>query len=197
MLKGELLITTNNKNFSIEEKFKISNVFKDKSLYEEEKILSIPIETEININTIRCKNDFKTKNKLNKNLKHQNSKDNYQDLIDNPKNNTNYNNNFISTLNLKGENEKNNKNLFEKNNYNKDNLQKDFDDKANVNELNMKNGKYKKQKKTKRVRFESKFLSIVEIESYKAFNANMCFSDLEFVDTAERKSLCKELCTIL
>jgi len=197
MLKGELLTTSNNKDFSIKEKFTISNVFKDKSLNEEEKIFSIPIETEINIDTIRCKKDSKTKNKLNQNLKYQNSKDNYQDLIDNPKNYTNYDNNFRSTLNLKDENEKNNKNLFEKNNYYIDNLQKDFDEKANNNDLNMKNEKCKKQKKNKRVRFKSQFLSIVEIESFKTFNANMCFSDLEFVDTAERKSLCKELCVIL
>lgn len=200
MLQGELLTITNNKDYSNEEKYTISNIFKDKSQFEDEKSLNIPYEKEKNIKKIKVKKDFKTRNEKNKSLKLQeiekgvNNNKNYQDLVDNPSDNTN--NNFKSTFYLKKINEDVIKNLFDKNNYN-ENIDRESDEKTNANEDNVKIFINKKQKKTKRVKFKTQFLNIVEIESYKSFNANMCFSDLEFVDTAERKSLCKELCSIL
>lgn len=56
----------------------------------------------------------------------------------------------------------------------------------------------KKNQKKKRMTFKDRFIEVVEIESYKVLNANMCFSDLEFVEnSSERKSFCKEFCSIL
>ena len=55
-----------------------------------------------------------------------------------------------------------------------------------------------KSKNKKKLKFKEKFLDIVEVESYKVFNANMCFSDLEFVGNSDnRKNFCRDFCVIL
>lgn len=209
MLQGDSPTTANNKDISVDEKYAISNVFKEKNYYEEEKnTINIPNEREINKKTLGNKKDLKIKNEVPKNVKlhilnKNNNENNYQGFIDNPHYNSNNNQNYNSSYILKEQ--QNLKNIFEQINFSNNKLQNyknannEFINQRNTNEQqqNMKNIKNKKQKKTKRVKFKNQFLDIVEIESFKSFNANMCYSDLEFVDTAERKSLCKELCTIL
>ena len=50
----------------------------------------------------------------------------------------------------------------------------------------------------KKMKFKKKFLDIVEIESYKAYNTMMCFSNLELIQNKKRKKcLCEEFCKIL
>lgn len=198
MIQADLLTTANNKDNSIDEKFTISNVFKDKILFEEDKASNIPFEKEINLNTI-----IRNKNESNNNFRNKkltkNNRENNQAVKDSPSDSTN-NFNYNSAYNLNG---KDHKNLFDPRDYNNhkindDNIaQNKLYYKGGVNDQYIKNVKNKKDKKYKRVKFKTQFLNIVEIESYKSFNANMCYSDLEFVDTGERKSLCKELCTIL
>ena len=47
------------------------------------------------------------------------------------------------------------------------------------------------------MKFKNKFLDVVEIESYKSYNAAMCFSDLEFIERkSDNRSFCKEFCDI-
>jgi len=189
MLQGKLPIISNNKDFSEEEISAISNVFRDKSHLEEEKIINIPNDREKRKNEISNKNELNRDNKLKINNKYNNH--HYQDLIHNPNENTN--NNYNSNTNLNAYDDKKlfeNRNIIEYEGYiNPHTIQM-----VNPNEQKRLN---KIQKETKRVKFKNHFLHVVEIESYKSYNANMCYSDLQFVDTAERKSLCKELCLIL
>lgn len=57
----------------------------------------------------------------------------------------------------------------------------------------------KKLKKKGHLTFKKNFIDVVEIESYKTLNANLCFSDLDFVENtpSKRKSFCNKFCNIL
>lgn len=204
MFGGE--IHTSNKEISIEEKNSISNILKDQKAVEEERLFNLTEEkeketyTKINekINEIKPKNEQTMISKVQRGLKN-----NPKDILNfNEKFKSNMNNNFglkeTSPMNRNVQTEK--KRNFN-NNFNHPSINTNN---QNVNIVDFKKpgytNEYEKNKKLKisrRVKFKEKFLDIVPIESFKTFNANMCFSDLEFVETGERKSLCRELCNII
>ncbi len=60
------------------------------------------------------------------------------------------------------------------------------------------NDEIKKNKRKKKLKFKKKFLDVVEIESFKAFNRIISFTDLEYISNKKynNKCICDELCKI-
>ncbi len=216
-----------NREFSMEEKITISNVFIDKNILDEERDLDIIFKKISQINMSKTKYDIRTKDeniKITKicNILNKDQIDKFENISnidDNIIQNNNFNQNSITNNNhstnflkecnedrfkdyinnndnkiyLNNSNMLNSKNLYIKdqgyflNNQMKINIK--IEDKQQIKDFN-------KKKSIKRVKFKENFLDIIEIESYRRFNTNMCYSDLEFVEISQRKSLCRELCNI-
>jgi len=75
-------------------------------------------------------------------------------------------------------------NILEKKNNNNNNTNNNY----NTNNNN---------KVKKRVKLKKKFLDIIDVESYKSYNAKLYYSDLELIEIKRNyKSFCKEICNI-